>query len=356
MRPLRSVFGSVAVALALVAAGGGCGPKGMKKIEVPAAGVTLAYDLAPGRVYDGHLRIGSTLQVPDVGSLNRSLECDVHLVVLGDDPQRGGAQLQATFSRIDITWSLPPAAGISTAEFTRTATDQLQGMKVTFTALPSGEIIFMPVPPAGISPELGVFLDQVLRGLEDAFLVVPKHAIKDGEKWTENERRGRKGKLGRYVEGKVDTVVEGMFRDDGRGEDVVRLAIAHQRKETVTTEEGARDNESTGKSTALFSTRGYLAQIDGESRDYDPVRGMNFRKINVTWKRAGGAGAPAGEQAISDPCHPDYVGAAQCEGADAQQINDPCDPDYVGSDECKDAAPTPASDAPASDAPAATPG
>ncbi len=355
MRSLCRVFGSFALALALVAASGGCGPKDMKKLEVPAAGIRLAYDLAPGTALDGHLRIGNTLQIPSVGSLNRSLECNVRMVVLGDDRQRGGARLQATFSQIDIKWSLPPAAGISTAEFVRTATNQLQGMKVTFTALPSGKIIYMPVPPPGLPVELSVFLDQVLRGLEDAFLVVPKHAVKDGERWTENERRGRKGKLGRYVEGKVETLVEGLFRDAGRGEDVVRLAIVHERKETVTTQDGARDNESTGKSTVLFSTGGYLAKLDGESRDYDPVRGMNFRKIEVTWKPAARAPVAGGEpEPTTDPCHPDYVGEAQCEGADAQSITDPCDPDYVGAEDC--VAPLPAEAGPTpSPAPVAPP-
>ncbi|HET6581818.1 MAG TPA: hypothetical protein VFG69_00200 [Nannocystaceae bacterium] len=332
------------IAVALAGAAPACRrAEGMKKLEVPAGGILLAYDLTPGAIYDGHLRIGNTRQVEQVGNISQALECDVKLTVIGNDATRSGAQVRATLSNIDLQWGLPPSTPISPDEFLAQAIAQLQGMQVTFNVLPTGEITFMPVPPQDLSAELKELIYQVLRALEQGFLVVPKHRIDEGEAWTEHEKRGREGKLGRYIDGQVKTRVEGMFRDDERAEDVVRLVIEERRKETITTKDGAHTSESEGKSTALFSTKGYLAQIDGEARDYDPTQGMNFRKVRARWKKtAQGHDAPQGPevQTITDPCHPDYVGPQECtDGSEAQTITDPCHADYVGTEVCKQAPP-----------------
>lgn len=354
---LRHLLARFAFAALLGGPALACGPKGMKKVEIPAAGIQMAYDLDPGATYQGHLRIGNTQTVSAEGqqaSINQALECDVRLEVLGNDPQHGGTAVRASFANIDLKWGLPASAPISPAEFTRDALAQLQGLNVTFNVLPTGEIVYMPVPPQQMSDELKGLIDQVLRGLEEAFLVVPKHAVKDGETWSEDEHRGRKGKLGRYVEGKVTTKVDGMYHHGTLDEDVVKLVIELKRKETFTTKDGSRETESTEKSTALFSTAGYLAQVEGESKDYDPVNGMSYRKVRVEWKKTadgtpgGAAVAPTQEQTITDPCDPDYVGEAECkDGSEQQAITDPCDPDYVGEGECKDEAAKPEGTPPA---------
>jgi hypothetical protein len=354
-RPLAVALFAASIA-ALPACGGN---KGMKKVEVPAGGITLAYDLTPGASYEGHVRIGNTQQIEGVGNISQSLECDVRLMVLGDDPARGGAQMRATFANIDLAWGLPPSAPFSVDEFAKQAVAQLQGMQVTFNVLPTGEITFMPVPPQELPAELKELIYQVVRALEQGFLVVPKHKIGEGETWTENERRGREGKLGRFVDGKVTTKMEGMFRHEERPEDVVRLVIEQKKKETITTKDGARTSEIDGKSTALFSTLGYLAEVDGETREYDPKQGMNFRKVRVQWKKTaeGKAAAPGGDvQAIGDPCHPDYVGPAECaDASESQAITDPCHPDYVGAEECKTPPAEDATTPPAEPPPAAAP-
>jgi hypothetical protein len=343
----------IALALGLLTAVASCGPKGLHKVEVPAAGVTMTYDLVPGATYSGHLRIGNT-QAVDGGNISQALECDVKLTVVGEDKTRGGTLLRATFANIDLKWGLPPSAPISPEEFTRDAIARLQGMNVSFNVKPNGEIVYMPTPPQELSDIDKQFIDVVLRGLERAFLVVPGRAVKDNETWDEDEKRGREGKLGRYVVGKVETRVDGMYRDDDRKEDLVRLVISFKRNETITTEDGSRKNESEGKSTALFSTSGYLAEIEGESRDFDPVNGMTFSKIKVDWRKtaSGGTGTAqpdVAQQEISDPCDPDYVGAETCpDGSETQQITDPCHPDYVGAETCA----TPAADAPAEAPPA----
>jgi hypothetical protein len=330
------------LAAVFVAATPACGGanKGMRKVDVPAGGITLAYDLTPGASYQGHVRIGNTQQVEGVGNISQSLECDVRLMVLGEDPARGGAQMRATFANIDLAWALPPSAPFSVDEFAKQAVAQLQGMQVTFNVLPTGEITYMPVPPQELPAELKELIYQVVRALEQGFLVVPKHKIDEGETWTEKERRGREGKLGRFVDGKVTTKVEGMFRHEERPEDMVRLVIDQKKKETITTQDGARTNEIEGKSTALFSTQGYLAEVDGETREYDPKQGMNFRKVRVQWKKTakGKEATPGGDvQAIGDPCHPDYVGPAEC--SETQAIGDPCHPDYVGEAACESTPP-----------------
>jgi hypothetical protein len=311
MRRLRVLPLVAALAVACASSA----PAGMKKIEVPAGGITLSYDLTPGATYEGRLHMGNTQQIEHVGSITQSLSCDVKLQVLGADPERGGAQVRATLSNIDLQWALPPSAPISIDEFAKQAVAQLQGMQVTFNVLPTGEITFMPVPPQELGAELKEVIFQVVRALEQGFLVMPKHRVDDGETWTENERRGREGKLGRFVAGQVTTKVEGMFRLDTRAEDVVRLSIEQRRKETITTKEGAHTNEIEGTSKALFSTKGYLAEVDGETREYDPSQGMNFRKLRVQWRKtAAGRVGDTDVQAIDDPCHPDYVGPAVCAG------------------------------------------
>jgi hypothetical protein len=296
-----------------------CGPKGMKKIEIPAAGIRMTYDLDAGAIYEGKLRIGNT---PTSSNITQSVECDVRLEVLGDDPERGGKAVRASFANIELQWGLPASATVTESDFTREAILQLERMNVTFNVLPTGEITYMPVPPQQLADELKVLIDQVLLGLEEGFLVVPKHAVKRGETWSDDERRGRKDTLGRYVEAKLTTKVDGLYRHEELGQDVVRLVIGSERRDTFTTEDGARTSESQAESTVLFSTEGYLAKVDGESRDQDPVQGVSFRKVSLAWKKtadgtpgARGSLTPVQEQEITDPCDPDYVGAEECKQA-----------------------------------------
>jgi hypothetical protein len=320
MRPARTA--RVVLALFALIATPACGGakstgKDMKKLEVPAGGITLAYDLTPGASYEGRVRMGNTQQVEGLGSLSQSLACDVKLLVIGEDPTGAGAQVRATLSNIELEWGLPPSAPFSVDEFTKQAVAQLQGMQVTFNVLPTGEITQMPTPPQELSAEVKEVVYQVLRALEQGFLVVPKHKVDEGESWTEKEKRGREGKLGRYVDGEVTTKVEGMFRHDERAEDVVSLRIEQRKKETITTKDGARTSEIEGKSTALFSTKGYLAEVNGETREYDPKQGMNFRKLRVDWRKTASGKESGGDvQVIADPCHPDYVGPLECTDAE----------------------------------------
>jgi hypothetical protein len=322
-----------------------CNKGGLVRIDPPKGGVRLAYDLAPGATYEGHVRVGATLN-QDGENLNQAIECDVRMVVLGEDGERPGTLVQATFNKVDVDAQLPRAYPISVEEFTRGTVAALQGMSVRFTVDETGKIVYMPPPPEGSDQLLGVMIGRVLDALESAFLVVPKRSVEAGESWSDEEKRGRKGKLGRYREGTVQTKVEGLFRDEKRKEDVVKLEIKQKRTDVVTTKDGRRETQSEGTTFALFSTRGYLAEIKGETRDYDPVQGMSFKKVLVEWRKVQdgsatkAAPAPAGEDAATEE----------------QAITDPCDPDYVGGEECKEATPTEAAPAEGDAPPSATPG
>jgi hypothetical protein len=182
---------------------------------------------------------------------------------------------------------------------------------------------------------------------------MPRKSVKQGETWDEKEKKGRKGKLGSYRVGTTTTTFTGLFREKERNEDVAKLEIVHEREETVTTKAGSHQNKWEGKTEALFSTSGnYLAKVKGEIRKYDPGTGMGpqttFTKVRVEWNKQSvdevaaetvptpEAPKEAEVQAITDPCHPDYVGAEECKETETQAITDPCDPDYVGGEDCKE--------------------
>lgn len=334
------------VALALVATplSGGCktGPK-LQKIEAPAAGITLRYDLAPGQTYVGHVRRSESVRDISGQSMTRSINFDITLTVRGKDDQRGGNLVVARFANVDLKWQLPPGLPFSLSDFTNRAKAQLQGMEVDFNVDDRGKVLFMPEVPEG-AEELGLVISQVLDTLETAFLTAPEGPIKPGQSWTDEKKRGRKGKLGKYVEGSVTTTVDGLYRAED-GEEIAKLVITQTETALTTTKSGSHETKRQSKATSFFSTSGnYLKSTSDDTTDFDPGESTTFTKLSVEWSKTPrqGSPAPAPEtQAITDPCNPDYVGDQECPGAESQSISDPCHPDYVGGEECKEAAPAP---------------
>ena len=324
----------------------GCGNKDMQKIEVPSDGVRLSYDLQPGASYKGHIRVGNTQAVEGLGNMNRNIEADVQLVALRPDPARGGTLIQARFSNVNLDWALPPNLPISADDFLSMTVEAVQGMNVNFVVSERGEIMFMPPPPQDVPDQMRLVITNLTDALESAFLPVPERNLGPGESWSEEEKSGRKGKLGRYREGTITTRFDGMFRDAQRKEDMAKLVIQHDRTDVITTKDGSRQNELEGKTVAYFSSNGYLALLESEQRDFDPQQGMTFRKVRASWQKtaSGEAAAQDEVQAITDPCDPDYVGPEPC-ADQVQAITDPCDPDYVGPEPCPDREPLPEDDA-----------
>lgn len=336
-RPALRFAALLVVAALHVTVAAGCGPRGLEKIAVPAGGIAMKYEMPPGAMYSGRLRIGNTRTIEGAGNVSQSLDCEVQLVVVAPPDGDKGALLRATFSNIDLQWGLPPSAPMSPEEFTKTAITRLQGMNVSFRVKTTGEIVEMPTPPQELPDVEKQFIDAVLRALEQAFFELPTRSVKDDETWSEDEKRGREGKLGRYVVGKTQTRVDGMFHDDARKEDLVRLVVSRKRTETITTKDGSRKNESEGRMTAMFSTQGYLAELEGESRDFDPVEGMTFSKVRVGWKRvdAGALGGGIDTPPKDGECDPSDAGTQTCvDDSEQQNITDPCHPDYVGVETC----------------------
>jgi hypothetical protein len=250
-----SVFGLALATGSLLS----CGDKQLQRIETPQGGVKLQYDLTPGASYRGHLRVGNTRQIEGAGTLNQNVECGVQMTVLGRAPDREGHLVKATFTNVQLDWALPASVPISADEFLGMALEQVQGMAVTFAVLSTGEITYMPVPPSDAPDELKAVIQAVLDALESAFLAVPERTLAQGERWTDEQQQGRKGKLGRFREASVTTTFDGMFRAEERDEQWAKLDIQLARKDVITTKEGQRTGERTGKTTAYFSTAGYLA-------------------------------------------------------------------------------------------------
>ncbi|MEZ4384334.1 MAG: hypothetical protein R3A79_23585 [Nannocystaceae bacterium] len=347
VRPLRAAL------VALVLAGvplSGCasGPK-MTKLEAPAEGLTLRYDLTPGQTYAGHVRRKETVRDTLSGSsMTRSISFDINLVVAGPDAEHGGNKVVARFSNVDLRWSLPPGTPFSIAEFTNSAKAALQGLEVDLSVDSNGKVIYVPPLPTNID----FFLTQVLQGvldvLETAFLTVPERPLKIGESWSDKKKRGREGKLGLYMTGEVNTTVEGFYSTES-GEEVVRLMITDNERAVTTTKEGSHESKKEGKTTSHFSTSGnYLVSTTGELTEFDPGNSTTFVNLDVSWEKGERLGSvavkqPAEEtQTIADPCDDDYVGSEECVAGEVQSIADPCDDDYVGGEECVEGGDAPA--------------
>ncbi len=325
----------------------GCetGPK-LAKLETPAAGVTLAYDLAPGTTYVGQIERSETINSRGGGSVNRSIKFTAHLAVLGPDDEHGGTKVMAKLKNIDLNWALPPeiAAVVNISDLVSQARQQLENVEISFNVDATGKLLYIPPLPDGVSQELGMVIQQVLDALESAFYTVPDRALKPGEQWQDEKKRGRKGKLGRYIEGTVATTFEGLYAAAITGTPVARLVSKTEENEVTTTKSGSHEVRRQGESVMMFATDdGYLISNDSELRTFDAGNSTTFTNVTVIWNKTGKQPQQPSvvTQTIDDPCHPDYVGAGECveqpvvpEGAESQSIDDPCNPDYVGPEEC----------------------
>ncbi|MCB9566375.1 MAG: hypothetical protein H6710_04025 [Myxococcales bacterium] len=335
-RPLRALLTAIILLSSGPLVGCASGPK-LEKIEAPAEGIRLRYDLSPGQTYSGSVSHNETVRDARSGmSQNRSLSFDVSLVVAGPAPDRGGHKIVARFSNVNLSWKLPPGLPFSLSDFTNSAKAAIQGMEVDIFVGDDGKIHHIPSVPEGAGPELGMVIKKVLEALETAFLTVPDRPLKIGETWTDEKKRGREGKLGLFVRGSVTTKVDGYYRNE-QGEEIARLQINENETAVTTTKDGSHETKKEGKVTSDFSTSGsYLVQTIGELNEYDPGEATTITKLKVTWTKGQRAGVVQSEtQSVDDPCSPDYVGSEECNaGGETQSVTDPCDPDYVGSEEC----------------------
>ena len=145
--------------------------------------------------------------------------------------------------------------------------------------------------------------------------------LKIADTWKDDKTRGRKGKLGRYLEAVVTTKVDGFFREAATNTDLTKLTISESEKETTTAKTGSHEVTKETTTTAYFAHGDrYLHKLVRDRRVFDPGNATTFAGLDVTWTKAaattvGPVAPPAVKQVqdISDPCHPDYVGGEDCQ-------------------------------------------
>ncbi len=324
---MRRLLVALLLCSAPLACGGG---KNLQKIEAPAGGVTLAYDLSPGQVYKGNVANSQSVRTTSGSSLSRGFQFDVSLAVRGPAPDGQGIMVTARYSNVNIRWGLPPGATFSVGELVSKATDQLQNMEVTFYVDETGKVVFMPELPE-LPEDLRFVVQEAMDTLETAFLPVPARPLKSGDSWKDVKVRGRKGKLGRYLEASTTSTVEGFFRDEAKKTDVTRLRIDETETEITTAKTGSHEVKKQTTTTALFAHADrYLSSLERTRQTFDPGNATIFTTLKVKWEKA--TPQPAGPTAIkqvqdiTDPCHPDYVGGEECQPAGAANPGDQAAP------------------------------
>lgn len=316
--------------------------------EVPADGVTLRYDLQPGAVYSGHVTQRETAGTAGQ-AVNRRLDFDVQIAVL-EETEDGKFKVKAVVKNLNMEWALPPAAQtiMNVDDFVAGMTKRLEGVSIPFSVTPKGKVTDVPPLPPELNEQESLAANAVIDGLTRAFFVVPEESLQNGQTWTDEDTRGRKGKLGRYSEWTTTNKFEGLYEykpTDGGGGGagtVAKLTIESDKTEVTTTKEGGHETKTRSKTEALFNLDGgYLAKVEATDTKYDGPE-MTTVKFSANFKRAGGgAAAPAAPaepqtQAITDPCDADYVGGEECKedaaGDDATAEGDDESEDAEGDD------------------------
>lgn len=327
----RSSF-LVAIALALPL-GPGCSKKQqLTEVAVPEAGVSLRYDVTPGQQYSGHVKMRNAAQTP-LGEVVTKIEFDATLLVSAD--QVGDAmQIQARVDGIDLSLRLPDGVPAQMAGgMTPEAAASLNGTQMAFTLNESGEIDGVTEPPASLSPEVQGIHGMLSTALTAGFAVrMPPQPIKDAQSWDAKSSKAK----GTIISASNTGNLEGMGRNEA-GDEIAQLAYAGQiESERAQGDQTFQVNQKFDSTVSFAVAAGYPIQME-RSINMQVVGGPTIlTEIGAQWSKGA-------TQAVTPSA-----------GTQVQEITDPCDPDYVGAAECaEDAAPAPAADPAA--APAADP-
>jgi hypothetical protein len=326
----------------------------LKRVHTPRDGVTVAYVLEPGSGFEGTLRLGNTRQVEGLTApLSQTATCDVILAVVGIGP--AGTEVRATFTSIELDWDLPPSATYSSQELLELAQEQLRGMQVTFTVRPDGRVQALPAPPADAPPELREVIETMLLGLESFFVPLPPQPLTLRNEHTDRFEHTTADGMMQKLEQTVR--LDGTYEDPDEELVMRRLVIEQSRREQRLGDGAPVRVERKITGHLMFATTGFPAEVDRETRELDPVRGVVFRKVKSNWTRARSivpelvAPVTNDVQAIDDPCNPDYVGPRLCD-----ELPTPEPPPTEPSEEPSEAEPEAApSEEPGAAQPEATP-
>lgn len=309
----RTLASSLLVALALaLPLSAGCGKTKSKltEVEVPEAGVSLRYDLAPGQEYAGHLEMKNTAATP-VGDVITSIEFDAALVVSANE-DASGKLVRATITGIKLEMRLPegiPAA--AAGGITPEAAAALNGMELRFNLSELGEVSNEPEPPESAPMEVKAIIGMISGALTSGFVRVPEQPVKDGESW---DAKSKETKV--TVKSATHTgTLEGLGRNEA-GEELAQLAfVANVEAER----EGQTFKVKQDVKASFSTTGGYAPKVERKINNEIVGQGTMLSEIEAEWTKGGkqpveaAVPTPAGEvQTITDPCDPDYVGAEEC--------------------------------------------
>lgn len=344
LRHTSSLF--VAIVLALPQ-GFGCTKKPtLTEVEVPEAGISLRYDLAPGQAYRGHVKMRSSVQTPK-GDMVTTIEFDAELRVQAD--KVGDAMVvEATVDRIELSLrppeGIPPAmVSMLTGGMTPETAASLNGMQMPFNLNERGEVDGVPDPPADASPEIQGIMGMISSALTAGLSVrVPEQPVKDGEQWDAKSSKPREEVVSSSNTGSL----QGLGRDDA-GRDIARLVYSAQVQSQRSRGEQTFEVQQKIDTEVTFSaSEGHPVTVERTIRMEIVGQTSILTEIDAEWSKAGKqAVAPAGDatQQITDPCDPDYVGAGECveDGAPATPAGDgatPSNAEAVGAAEAGGAA------------------
>ena len=205
----------------------------MSEVEVPAEGVALAYDLQPGTVADGHV-----LYRESAGNSSSSqvAEFDVAMLVKKRDDS-GRAIVKARIKNLRLVWSMGGMASdvVDESEVVQSCQQLLEGSDVQFSIAPDGKISDFPdaSEAQGIPDITRLCVETLLEALESSLVELLDEPMTTGKSWTNEDTKGRKGRLGRYVERTTRSTFEGLFTRTDGPED--RLAIINSDTRELTT-------------------------------------------------------------------------------------------------------------------------
>lgn len=309
----RTLASSLLVALALalpVSAGCGKTKSKLTEVQVPEAGVSMRYDLAPGQEYAGHVKMRQTLATP-VGDVLTSIEFDVALVVSANEDAKGKL-VRTTVKGIKLDVRLPegiPAA--AAGGMTPEAAAALNGMELRFNLSERGEVSNEPEPPETAPLETKAIIGMVSEALTSAFVRVPEQAVKDGESW---DAKSEETKV--TIKSATHTgTLKGLGRN-AAGEEIAQLEFV---ADIEAEREGTTFKVKQDVKASFSTTGGYAVSVARKINNEIVGQGSALVEIEAAWTKGGkqpveaAAPTPAGEvQTITDPCDPDYVGAEEC--------------------------------------------
>lgn len=316
-RSARTLLVAVALTLPL---GLGCNKQQqLTEVEVPEAGLTLRYDLTPGQVYEGHVRMRTAAQTP-VGEIITIMELDVSVTVSGQGDDQG-RPVDATVSGIEVELRVPDGIPPGMTGVDPEAAEALDGMQLRFDIDARGDVSNEPEPPEGMDPQTAGMVDLVTSAVTAGFSVrLPEETIEDGASWDSGPKELDDG-----VKSAKSTGTFGGLGRNAAGDDIAKLSF-----ESTTESERSRGGmtlaiNSKASTEATFSASGgHPVSVERSINNEIVGQATVLVEIDATWTKAGKTEVPAAATPTS------------AEPSDAQEITDPCDPDYAGMGECLD--------------------